>query len=430
MPREHLKDWNPDTRRDLAELILRWLQTNQARQVISNHDMSIHLSSGYEFFEWHRRILRILEHFLRTNNENLPDWTALLNARQRGPVGTGSDGGKYRMAPSFDTAALSSDPRITRAWQGQAAVSAPVNTGRRVRRFERLPKWEPWDTIPLEFIDDQPFHPRSMMGDGDGMQGPLQSPADPENIREKFAMWMPDVIGGWEDVNWMGLCLEWGLGWVFEGIPAMLHKNSHSIGPHFYVHNACHGVMADPMLMTAPTAPIFWPWHAFIDDLYEAWRGTGHSISLGFWSRGPDTWLLNGIVPHCVGRPLEFARKMINYVGLIVGEENQLEGRVPFVRCQRPLAGTPLPPGLGTVDLSGTDSFPAALIVPECFGFPLVYARSFINHAGLRRGWEVDFHSDQQLVARQRPDPGEVLQHATDQVHLAGLSNSKFPDEV
>jgi hypothetical protein len=42
------------------------------------------------------------------------------------------------------------------------------------------------------------------------------------------------------------------------------------MGPHNRVHRAVGGVMNN--LRRAPEAPIFWPWHSFIDDIWWHWQ--------------------------------------------------------------------------------------------------------------------------------------------------------------
>lgn len=42
------------------------------------------------------------------------------------------------------------------------------------------------------------------------------------------------------------------------------------IGPHNRVHRRVGGVMNN--LWRAPEAPIFWPWHSFIDDIWWNWQ--------------------------------------------------------------------------------------------------------------------------------------------------------------
>ncbi|WP_412762755.1 tyrosinase family protein [Peribacillus frigoritolerans] len=42
------------------------------------------------------------------------------------------------------------------------------------------------------------------------------------------------------------------------------------IRPHNDVHIAVGGVMNN--VTRSPEAPIFWPWHAFIDDIWWEWE--------------------------------------------------------------------------------------------------------------------------------------------------------------
>ena len=98
--------------------------------------------------------------------------------------------------------------------------------------------------------------------------------------------------------------------------------------PHNRVHNRVGGVMNN--LRRAPEAPIFWPWHSFIDDIWWTWQRQ------------------TVIVPDCIGMRLSRARTFLESVGLIVGRLTSVPSRrrTPwppqdrlFVREQSPEPG-------------------------------------------------------------------------------------------
>ncbi len=70
------------------------------------------------------------------------------------------------------------------------------------------------------------------------------------------------------------------------------------MGPHGSVHNVIGGVMRT---FRSPAAPIFWPWHSFIDDIWWTWQR--------------DTI----ITPDCTGLTFSRARRLLQSVGLTVG---------------------------------------------------------------------------------------------------------------
>lgn len=70
------------------------------------------------------------------------------------------------------------------------------------------------------------------------------------------------------------------------------------MGPHGTVHVQVGGVMAD---FRSPSAPIFWPWHSFVDDIWWAWQR------------------LSVVVPDCGGMTLTQARAALTAAGLVVG---------------------------------------------------------------------------------------------------------------
>ena len=70
------------------------------------------------------------------------------------------------------------------------------------------------------------------------------------------------------------------------------------MGPHNTVHNRVGGLMAS---FESPAAPIFWPWHSFLDDIWWSWQR------------------LSVAVPDCGGRNTIQARALLTAVGLVVG---------------------------------------------------------------------------------------------------------------
>jgi hypothetical protein len=70
------------------------------------------------------------------------------------------------------------------------------------------------------------------------------------------------------------------------------------IGPHNLVHVRVGGVMGN---FQSPSAPIFWPWHSFLDDIWWSWQR------------------LSVAVPDCGGMTLIQARAVLTAVGLLVG---------------------------------------------------------------------------------------------------------------
>lgn len=69
-------------------------------------------------------------------------------------------------------------------------------------------------------------------------------------------------------------------------------------GPHGAVHVRVGGLMGD---FRSPGAPIFWPWHSFIDDIWWTWQR------------------LTVITPNCLGLTRVRARQLLTSVGLVEG---------------------------------------------------------------------------------------------------------------
>lgn len=70
------------------------------------------------------------------------------------------------------------------------------------------------------------------------------------------------------------------------------------MGPHGTVHIRVGGLMGD---FRSPSAPIFWPWHSFLDDIWWEWQRQ------------------TVVTPDCLGQTLAQARATLTAVGLAVG---------------------------------------------------------------------------------------------------------------
>jgi hypothetical protein len=200
-----------------------------------------------------------------------------------------------------------------------------------------LPSWRPWEPVPLEFL----VPPQE--------RGFVHPPIPPVSEVE-FAPWSSENVARWRDLNAMGFALSWG--------------------PHFRVHFTCGGEMA--IIPRAPVAPLFWPWHAFIDEIYEDWlrrtrdRAGARTASEWPWSaeqpevrechEHPEAGRhYEPLVPWCYGHTLDGARELIRNAHLVVGEERGLSSGSDIVRQQNPLPLTALECG-AEVSLSGNES--------------------------------------------------------------------------
>lgn len=67
---------------------------------------------------------------------------------------------------------------------------------------------------------------------------------------------------------------------------------------HAAVHNTVGGIMSS---FRSPAAPIFWPWHSFLDDIWWEWQRQ------------------TVVVPDCSGLAQNQARSLLNSVGLNLG---------------------------------------------------------------------------------------------------------------
>ena len=105
--------------------------------------------------------------------------------------------------------------------------------------FVPLPKWDPGTPIPIEFNVVKPE-------DNGAPRPPLGNLNPNWPILPEFAF--PAV------------CRY-----------TTLEELARAVIPwHNMVHSLIGGTMASPIF--APAAPIFWCWHAFIDDIYHDWQ--------------------------------------------------------------------------------------------------------------------------------------------------------------
>ena len=105
--------------------------------------------------------------------------------------------------------------------------------------FVPLPKWDPSTPIPTEFNVVKPSD------DGTALP-PLQ------NLNPNLPL-----PGAFQPEN---IC----------GIPSAARLGNALNGWHGSVHVTVGGTMGNAIIASA--APIFWCWHAFIDDIYETWQ--------------------------------------------------------------------------------------------------------------------------------------------------------------
>lgn len=188
----------------------------------------------------------------------------------------------------------------------------------------RLPQWRPWNAIPGPF--KTPADQRGNVHD-----------TDPPVKEGEFLPFCSALIGFWPNADALGTVLTWG--------------------PHFRVHVACGGDMKD--VPTAPAAPIFWAWHAFIDDIFEDWlrqaakRLGPPPLNLTWpWATPPSHAQHNHArpVPFVFGLKLSEATDVLHDHGFQVGETRSLDAPHKRVFAQKPL---PLTLHRGSVSLSG-----------------------------------------------------------------------------
>ena len=107
-------------------------------------------------------------------------------------------------------------------------------------RFVPLPKWNPATRIPDEFF------PVVKPRDDGTPRPPLTNQTPNLPLPARFAS---PAVCSYANADQLGNDIN---GW------------------HGSVHGAVGGTMTD--ISNSPAAPIFWPWHAFIDDVYYDWQ--------------------------------------------------------------------------------------------------------------------------------------------------------------
>ncbi len=137
-----------------------------------------------------------------------------------------------------------------------------------------LPAWDPAEPIPDEF------------------NIPSEGPDRLRNLNPNISFspeFDPENLGNFENDEELGMELM--------------------MSPfHNAVHVAVGGVMAT---FRSPEAPIFWPWHSYIDDIWWTWQR------------------LTVITPNCLGLTLARARVLLRGVGLRVGQITRRPGPGP-----------------------------------------------------------------------------------------------------
>lgn len=133
--------------------------------------------------------------------------------------------------------------------------------------FVPLPKWDPITCTPQEFrVVDSDCDPLlTECNNGDGLcNGTIE--------------WCPGV----ELPQQVGLPIQSGLNndicdWEMDPIAPNSIMNCCDEGLSSQIengyHNSVHKLMAGVMKnFRSPSAPIFWLWHAFVDDLWKSWE--------------------------------------------------------------------------------------------------------------------------------------------------------------
>jgi hypothetical protein len=266
---------------------------------------------GIKFFEWHRRYLIRLEDFLRqsgwmasetaTSNTSPSNWGANRGFRNplSGTIGIARGRFESRIVPA--TTPLPNRPLL-------------------------LPYWKPWTPIP----EPLRHHNETLFG----VWAPARTPT--EVTEDWFDMWSNHNLAAWPDADKMGIMMSWG--------------------PHFWVHFHVGGVMRQ--LHLAPAAPIFWLWHAFIDNIYSEYQARGYNrkktitvpdFKYPSWApprpqQPPPPPPLPGsaettTVPFCIGSTLRRAKDLLQESQLQLGETYYFDTEMWVVAWQWPLPG-------------------------------------------------------------------------------------------
>jgi len=139
--------------------------------------------------------------------------------------------------------------------------------------FVPLPMWNPSNPIPDEFNVVRPQDDGTTRTPLNNLDPQMQLPAQYE---------FPAVCDNYDTAEDLGNAIDpW----------------------HGSVHGAIGGSMGS--FTHAPAAPIFWCWHAFIDDVYYNWQNC------------------NVTVPKCTGYSLGIAKIILKNNGLKVGRINR-----------------------------------------------------------------------------------------------------------
>ncbi len=212
----------------------------------------------------------------------------------------------------------------------------------------KLATWAPWETIPTIFKD-----PGSETG----------NVRQPNISADEFRLWCHELIAFWCGEDGMGVCLSFGV--------------------HFKTHIRTGGDMAE--VPKAPKAPIFWTWHAFIDDLYQDWLDQTAALR----RKSCDDY-----------QPPPPPKSL------------------PFPSPKTPWGNTPPPNGPKPGDYTTT---------PFVLGMQQRHAKTFITDAGLSVGSESDFPNDRALVTHQDPPPFTPLKRGQGRVDISGKLDAAEP---
>ncbi|MHB8918038.1 MAG: tyrosinase family protein [Desulfocucumaceae bacterium] len=151
-----------------------------------------------------------------------------------------------------------------------------------------LPAWNPAEPIPEEF------------------NIPNAGPGQLENLNPNVSFspqFDPENLINYETVEELGAAI----------LPL-----------HNLVHRRIGGVMND--MFRAPEAPIFWPFHSFIDDIWWNWQR------------------ITVVVPSCIGLNIDEAQRKLNYFGLRSITKKNIPFPVwPRIRFQNPSPKSVIP---------------------------------------------------------------------------------------
>lgn len=151
-----------------------------------------------------------------------------------------------------------------------------------------LPSWNPEEPIPEEF------------------NIPNTGPGQLENLNPNVSFspqFDPENLANYETVEELGAAI----------IPL-----------HNLVHRRIGGIMND--MFRAPEAPIFWPFHSFIDDIWWNWQR------------------ITVVVPSCIGLNIDEAQRKLHYFGLrLITKKNKPFPTWQRIRFQNPPSKSVIP---------------------------------------------------------------------------------------